>query len=270
MNQFELRNLCSYLIEHLNMSMGQKNLLKLSIDIKLPKLFNDDPEKITKPIEKFATELSDRIINGIINIDIIKFQEQGGEVTLQVQMIASNVIIASYQLQNELVPRLSEIASEFEGTVFDFSHSLTSKHVTCSFKVNLRAVYKIKGPDKKLPFEDKKILIAEDNEINAMVFSSFLDEWGCHSIVVGNGHEAIRYMENSAADLILMDIYMPKLNGIDATREIRKFNPNIPIIALTASTLESDLVNARSAGINDLLLKPVSSTSLFQVLSKYL
>ncbi len=270
MNQFELKSLCTYLIEHLTRSIGHKNLLKLSIDIKLPKLYLDNPEKITKPIEKFSLELSERIINGVINIDIQKYQEQNANVTLQVQIVASNINIASYELQYELVPRLAAIASEFKEAIFDFTQHLNSNQLTCSFKLNLQAVYKSKGVGKSLPFESKRILIAEDNEINAMVFSSFLDEWGCQSIIVGDGLEAVTYLEKSIVDLILMDIYMPILNGIDATREIRKFNPNIPIIALTASTLETDLLNARAAGINDILLKPVSSASLFQVLSKYL
>lgn len=266
MNQFDLRSLCTYLIEHLTKTMGQKNLLKLSIDIKVPKLFNDDPEKITVPIEKFSTELSDQIINGVINIDILKHQDQGGKITLLVQIVASNV----NKVNPESAFRLTAIASEFKGIIFDFTHHLSSTQLTCSFKLNLQAAYQINEPTKRLPFENKKILIAEDNEINAMVFSSFLDEWGCESILVSNGSDAVSYVENADVDLILMDIYMPKLNGIDATRAIRKFNPDIPIIALTASTLETDLVNARGAGTNDLILKPVSSTSLFQMLSKYL
>jgi CheY-like chemotaxis protein len=249
--------------------MGQKNLLKLSIDIKLPKLYNDAPEKITKPIEHFSLELAERIINGVINIDIQKYQEHNSQVTLQVQIVASNINLANNELQHELVSRLATVSQDYSHVISDFNQNLISNQLTCSFKVVLQAAYK-KSVGKSMPFENKRILIAEDNEINAMVFSSFLDEWGCQSIIVSNGSEAIAYLEKSPVDLILMDIYMPVLNGIDATREIRKFNPDIPIIALTASTLESDLVNARSAGTNDLLLKPVSSASLFQVISKYL
>jgi len=88
--------------------------------------------------------------------------------------------------------------------------------------------------------------------------------------VVPNGKEAVNATIENHYDIILMDIYMPYLDGIQATRDIRKFNITIPIIALTASTLEADLNNARKAGINDLLLKPVSSMSLFKTLQKYL
>jgi len=270
MNQFELRSLCTYLIEHLNRAMEQRNLLKLSIDIKLPNLYNDNPEKITKPIEQLSLALSDRIVNGVINIDIQKYHETNTHITLLVIIVASNASINNLETEKELTPLLSTISAGLNNEIFEFSQNIGSNQITCAFKVNLHSVHKHKGVIKSLPFENKKILIVEDNEINAMVFSSFLDEWGCESITVGNGREAVSYIENSSADLILMDIYMPVLNGIDATREIRKINQDIPIIALTASTLEADRVNARSAGTNDLLLKPVSSSSLFQVLSKYL
>jgi len=245
-------------------------LLKLSIDIKLPNLYIDNPEKITKPIEQLSLELSNRIVNGVINIDIQKYHEHSTHITLLVIIVASNTSIGNLELENELTPRLSVIAAELKNEIFDFSQNVTTNQITCAFKLNLHSVHKHKGMIKSLPFENKRILIAEDNEINAMVFSSFLDEWGCESIIVSNGREAVSYIENSSVDLILMDIYMPVLNGIDATKEIRKIKLNIPIIAVTASTLEADRVNARSAGTNDLLLKPVSSSSLFQVLSKYL
>ena len=109
----------------------------------------------------------------------------------------------------------------------------------------------------------------EDNEINALIFSSFLEEWGCETTVIQNGAEAISQMHEARYDIILMDIHMPILNGNLATKKIREFS-EVPIIALTDSVEEKDMQDAIEAGANDFLVKPVSSRQLFHVLEKYL
>ena len=80
-----------------------------------------------------------------------------------------------------------------------------------------------------------------------------------------NGEEPLLISQEQAFDLILMDIHMPVLDGNEAIRRIRTQNREIPIIALTASTLESDIREALENGANDYLLKPVASKTLFSV-----
>jgi len=79
------------------------------------------------------------------------------------------------------------------------------------------------------------ILLAEDNLINSTLFSKALEHYGHNVTVVENGEDAVMAARNKAFDVILMDIDMPVMNGIDATFEIRKFNCLIPIIAFTSS-----------------------------------
>lgn len=270
MIQFELKGACVTLIEKLKKSMGQSNLLKLSIDIKLPRLYNDDPLLLTNPIEAFSMFLSQHIINGVINIDIQKWHELNNQITLQVNISASNVRPLSEEMLEKLKEEVTSNSLPFKNKYTDFHFEYGDNILSSSFKVTLSTPQRINEPSKALPFESKRILIAEDNEINAMVFSSFLDDWGCKNTIVTNGAEAVAYVKEKATDLILMDIYMPVLNGIEATREIREFNPTIPIIALTASTLETDIKNVWEAGINDIILKPVSSDNLFTTLRKFL
>ncbi len=272
MSPFRLRSIFVSLIEKLKFSIGQSNLLKVSIDINLPELYNDNADKLTLPIERLCLLFSQVTVNGVINIDIQKWNEHSDKITFQVSLHVSNVQRMDSKTYQDIAQLLLDIYSDNSYRLFDYDHdyNFQSSRLFTSFKIEITTAPVEHTPESTLPFEMRKILIAEDNEINAMVFTSFLDEWGCKSTVVPNGKEAVNAVKENYYDIILMDIYMPLLDGIQATRDIRKFNATIPIIALTASTLDADLNSAWDAGINDLLLKPVTSLSLFKILLKYL
>jgi CheY-like chemotaxis protein len=123
--------------------------------------------------------------------------------------------------------------------------------------------------DKKMELAGKKILVVEDNETNAQLLEAFLEEWGCENFRAVNGLEAITMAQSNVFDAIFMDIHMPGMTGIAAVRKIREFS-KVPIIAITASMLTSDLRAAMGAGVNDYVLKPVKSAHLFDVLKKNL
>ncbi len=109
------------------------------------------------------------------------------------------------------------------------------------------------------------ILIAEDNEINTKLLKTILEHEGVNIFHAKNGKEAVELYKNSPIDLILMDIHMPVINGIDATkiiRDIEEYNNHIPIIGLTANAIEEDKIIVKSSGIDVLLLKPISIDDL--------
>lgn len=85
-----------------------------------------------------------------------------------------------------------------------------------------------------------------------------------------NGQEAVDMVQTQQVDLILMDMKMPVMDGLEATKEIRKFDSQIPIVAITAHAFESDRRAASEAGCNDYLVKPINITQLMQMLKKYL
>jgi len=117
------------------------------------------------------------------------------------------------------------------------------------------------------------ILIVEDNIINQQVAMALLKKLGLRTNVVANGIEALKALETVPYDLVLMDVQMPVMDGLEATREIRK-HPSpfqtIPIIAMTAHVLESDHQDCLAAGMNDCLTKPVAFLLLAQMLVKWL
>ncbi len=118
----------------------------------------------------------------------------------------------------------------------------------------------------------KKILLVEDNEINLMVTSDFLENYGYHVIKAENGLDALQFARESQPDLVLMDIQMPGLDGLEAIRELREIHAfdAVPIIALTALTMPGDRERCLKAGANEYLSKPVSLRELRQTIERLL
>ncbi len=113
------------------------------------------------------------------------------------------------------------------------------------------------------------VLIAEDEKISNYLFEKFFMNKFKQIIFVETGQQAIEACKNNPEiDLILMDIKMPVMNGYIATREIRKFNKEIIIIAQTAFGLEGNREKAIEAGCNDYISKPISKKQLFEKIEK--
>ncbi|BBE31901.1 hypothetical protein OSSY52_20420 [Tepiditoga spiralis] len=113
------------------------------------------------------------------------------------------------------------------------------------------------------------ILIAEDNDINQKILKMMLKDKNFNIHMASDGEEAVSLISKIPFDLILMDVQMPKLNGFEATKEIRKHNKNIPIIALTANAMKGYKEVCIKNGMNDYLVKPISKRALFNIILKY-
>lgn len=130
------------------------------------------------------------------------------------------------------------------------------------------------GISDDLTKKGKNILIAEDEEINYLYIEAILQqeyEQSCILIHVRNGQEAVNHcLQKSNIDLILMDIKMPIMNGHEATSKIKEKYPNLPIIAQTAYSTESDKQLALKHGCDDFISKPIDKEKLFGLINKYL
>jgi len=127
---------------------------------------------------------------------------------------------------------------------------------------------------KKLHF-NANILVAEDNPINQKLIKKVLENFGLKVSLVSNGLEVFQKRKDENFDLIFMDIQMPYLDGIEATREILEYEedfnqPHIPIIALTANALKGDKERFLNAGLDDYISKPISQTDIIRVLNHFL
>lgn len=114
----------------------------------------------------------------------------------------------------------------------------------------------------------KRILVVEDIQSNFFLVSSILKN-KCQLLHAPNGLKAVEIVRTQAVDLVLMDMKMPVMDGRAATSEIRKFNTEIPIIALTAHAFDADRVAALKAGCDDYLVKPINGAKLMQTLKEY-
>jgi len=115
----------------------------------------------------------------------------------------------------------------------------------------------------------KKILVAEDNDSNFILMTYILKKYYEYDRAK-NGQEAVDMVENGTYDMVLMDIKMPVLDGLEATKAIREKHPDLPIVALTANAFESDRQLAMQVGCNDFLSKPVSSDICIKTIRKYI
>lgn len=113
--------------------------------------------------------------------------------------------------------------------------------------------------------EDLKILIAEDNDSNYLLVRHILKDYNLTRAL--DGADAVWKARNESFDLILMDMKMPVMGGLEATRRIREFNAKVPIIALTANAFDSDKSSAIEAGCNAFLAKPLSKKQLLEIFS---
>jgi len=118
-----------------------------------------------------------------------------------------------------------------------------------------------------------KILLAEDNEINQQVATEMLEYEGFDVTIANNGREAVNLVKNNEYDAVLMDIQMPEMDGLTATKRIREFqtiSSKIPIIAMTAHAIKGEKEKYIETGMDDYISKPVENIDLFKVLSKWI
>jgi CheY-like chemotaxis protein len=118
-----------------------------------------------------------------------------------------------------------------------------------------------------------KVLVVEDGHVNQLVSSRMLEKRGHLVTLASNGHEAIDFFKSEPFDVILMDVQMPGMNGLEATAAIRVIEQStgghVPIVAMTANAMKGDRELCLTAGMDDYLAKPLRSAELFQTIEKF-
>ena len=123
---------------------------------------------------------------------------------------------------------------------------------------------------KNYNWAGKKVLVAEDDDSNFEVLKASLARTHADLHRVLNGEEAVKKCMNEEFDIVLMDIKMPVLDGIEATQQIKAFKPNLPIIAQTAYVLKNERDTCIEAGCDDYIPKPIKSYVLLETINKYI
>ncbi|MEO1050298.1 MAG: ATP-binding protein [Bacteroidota bacterium] len=122
---------------------------------------------------------------------------------------------------------------------------------------------------KQKQLKGMKLLLVEDNPINTIVAGKFLDGWGIDRDTAENGEEAVAKILSEDYDLVLMDLQMPVMDGYTAVKKLRSMGITVPILALTASTLDDIPKKVCDSGMDDLILKPFDPEEMYEKLLKY-
>jgi CheY-like chemotaxis protein len=131
-----------------------------------------------------------------------------------------------------------------------------------------RPLPRLVSPDGRL----YRALLADDNPVNREVGIALLQQLGFQVATAVDGHDAVRQVADGAFDLVLMDLQMPRLDGLAATRDIRALprGQDLPVIAMTASVYAQDQAACLAAGMNDFVAKPVNIHALASTLARWL
>lgn len=118
----------------------------------------------------------------------------------------------------------------------------------------------------------KKVLIVEDNELNMKLFHDLLEAHGIGTVQTKDGHNVLKLAREEKPDLILMDIQLPEISGLDVTRWLKEDDElrSIPVIAVTAFAMKGDEQKIREGGCEDYISKPISVTRFLETVQKYL
>ena len=139
-------------------------------------------------------------------------------------------------------------------------------------KANPQSVQQAPETQHMQPLNGLKVLYAEDNEVNRFLAEQIFVDWNTQLDFAENGEIAIEKARSNQYDVILMDVQMPVLDGIEATRQIRRVlngHSKIPIIGFTADVMEHTRHKALEAGMNDILVKPFNKDELYATLHRY-
>jgi CheY-like chemotaxis protein len=114
-----------------------------------------------------------------------------------------------------------------------------------------------------------KILLAEDNKLNILIVRNILSPWNIEIAIAENGQIAVEMAKTKSFDVILMDVQMPVMDGLEASREILKMNRKAPIVVVTSLPSSEVKENFNNLGITEFVFKPFNKEYLYQILQKY-
>lgn len=287
--EFNLKKVLTDVVTSLQQSAKENNTkLVLDYDESIPAHLMSDPLKISQIFMNLVGNAIKFTKNGEVKVQARLLNKVDEEVTLYFEVKDSGIGISRSQQQHifESFEQGSiQINREYGGTglgltivksllgMFNSRIALESeegKGSCFSFELELKSKDSMVDD---IPFEitqkeyDLKglhLLVVEDNKINQVITKKMLKKKDVSCDIADNGTDAVAMAKKNSYDGILMDIHMPGISGVEATTQIRKFDKDIPIIALTAISLDDSLEAFYAAGCNDVVTKPFKPELFYQ------
>ena len=294
---FELIKVINSSVEPLRYKMNKNHIdFHIHIADDVPQLFHGDSVRITQVLTNMLSNAVKFTASGEINIYITKIEKNRFQFKIQDTGIGlkpeekNNLFQAFTQadsstsrkyggtglgltISKELVEMMNGkiwVESVYgEGSSFIFEIEIEEIRNSVFTEYTSHSAPTVSTLQTLQNLEGKRILLAEDNIINQEIVLGLLENSHIEIDIVENGQAAIDMHRTNSYNLILMDIQMPILDGYEATKEIRKVDKEIPIIALTASAMKEDVENSISVGMNAQLNKPINVNKLYEIILKY-
>lgn len=297
---FKLKDLLNNIQNSLKeLAKVNNNKFLLDIDENVPNVVIGDPTKMSQIFLNLINNALKFTKNGEVKVIVELFGKRENKATIHFSVIDTGIGIAEDKLESifdSFAQGSIEINRKFGGTGLGLAIvkkliellggeiKLESKlgvgstfyfdlefEISENQKDNEKEEVVLLGQDIDLVLVGKNVLIVEDNKINQMITKKMIEKKGMTTTIIDNGEDAIEEIRNNNVyDLILMDVHLPGINGTIATREIRKFNKILPIIALTAISLNENRDLLLNFGMDDVITKPFEINNFYTVISKTL
>lgn len=295
---FNLKKRLNDVLIALNKSaVDRKNNLRLEYDDEIPEKLEGDSVKLSQILINLIGNSLKFTQNGDVIVRVSKLSETNNKIKLHFE-IEDNGVGISKKKQKSIFESFSQaslqINRKFGGTGLGLSivksllelmgsriqlESQLGKGSKFWFDLSLEvsaqdatetAGAKQLDENEYSIFENRDVLVVEDNKINQMITRKILEKRNIKCQVADNGMDAIKMVESHDFDVVLMDIHMPGISGIEATQEIRKFKPDLPIIALTAVTIEENIDEFYRVGFSEIIPKPFKTEEFFEKIHRTL
>jgi signal transduction histidine kinase len=291
---FSLKNLMAKLFRIFSYSMKQKGLtLNYNYDSNLSDSFIGDEIRLGEIITNLIGNAIKFTDNGAITIDIKKIGNKPNTSLIRFSVKDTGIGISQQNITNifdSFTQEKTDTTRKYGGTGLGLSIvkkllELMNGRIFVESKVGEGSKFyfeiELENSDKKFEQVIKepesapnkinlsKILIVEDNTVNQLVMKKMLKNTGIEIDIADNGKIGFEKVLQNKYDLVFMDLLMPEMDGYEATKEIRNFNKDIPIVALTADVMKGVEAKTKEAGMNNYLTKPVKKDELLKILSLY-
>ncbi|ACU02807.1 MULTISPECIES: response regulator [Pedobacter] len=293
----DIIKICESVVDLLRIPSIEKKLdLKLALDSELPKMILADSLRLNQILMNLIGNAIKFTHQGSVTLKVEILNRKGNNLQLRFSVADTGIGIAKENIDKifETFEQADEQTTiKFGGTGLGLSivknlaklkggtlEVISEENIgsTFSFSNWYEVLKDADVPEKQLeeklmPFKNLNILVAEDNPINKFLIIKILQNWEVQLEVVENGQQALDKLREKHYDLILMDTFMPVMNGLEAIRLIREgYAPgkeNIPIITFSAAVLDTDKETAIAAGANDVISKPFEPAVLYKKIQEY-